>query len=108
MEDYLTPSALRALEAAALWAARSAAPQIEPIHVVLGIAQQDESRGATILETRGLSRDTLERHSVSLAVPQAREPVEPAGPGFQSEAVRTALGAVRVRARERGPSRPAG
>jgi thiamine-phosphate pyrophosphorylase len=106
MEEYLTASANRAVESAMLWAAKQASSEVEPFHLLLGIAEQEESRGASLLAAFGIKLDTL---SFKIAnSPTSLDDLDlPSVPPF-SAAVRQVLGRVRGRSVERGPGDPSG
>jgi thiamine-phosphate pyrophosphorylase len=54
MLPELTPAVARALEAARLYAIGSAVAQIEPLHLVQGLLEEDEGRAATLAVAVGL------------------------------------------------------
>lgn len=107
MDEYLTPSARRAVEAAAAWASHLTAAQIEPAHLLLGVAEQEESRGATILAARGVTRETItDALGINGSTPGATTEQSRATP--LSDQVRHALSRVRSRSIARGADNPAG
>lgn len=107
MDEYLSPSARRAVEAAAAWASHLSAPQIEPAHLLLGVTEQEESRGATLLAAHGL---TLEQLRAALGI-SASPPGPASGQGGTtpfSDRVRYVLSKVRGRSIACGADNPAG
>jgi thiamine-phosphate pyrophosphorylase len=105
MHEYLSPSAHRALQAASLRAARAGCARIEPVHVLLAVAEQEESRGAQLLAAHGLQALSLEAAlcRVETAEPELSEPSIP-----PSESVRRILSNLRGRTLGRGADNPAG
>jgi thiamine-phosphate pyrophosphorylase len=107
MDEYLSPSARRAVEAAAAWAARLAVSQIEPAHLLLGITEQEESRGALFLAAHGITCETI---CGSLGIDANTRDSEK-GRGqvtVFSPQVRQLLSAVRGRSTARSADNPAG
>jgi len=107
MEEYLSASARRAVEAAALWANRLTAPQLDPVHLMLAIVEQEESRGAVVLASFGL---TLERLVTEWKIDGriVAQTVDRPNPVQMSQEVRQALTRVRGRSIERGADNPSG
>src|SRR5262245_16590248 len=106
MEEYLTASAKRAVVAAPRWAARLATSEVDPPHLLLGIAEQEESRGASLLSAFGLNRDSL--HSSIVGSNTSRDDSMLAcSPAF-STAVRHVLSRARGQSVERGRDDPSG
>jgi thiamine-phosphate pyrophosphorylase len=60
MDEYLSASANRAVDAAARWARRTAASEVRLEHLLLGVADQEESLGASLLESHGLSLSNIQ------------------------------------------------
>jgi thiamine-phosphate pyrophosphorylase len=106
MEEYLTASAKRAVDAATRWAARLATAEVDPPHLLLGIAEQEESRGASLLSAFGLNRDSL--HSSIVGSNTSRDDSMLACLPAFSTAVRHVLSRARGQSVERGPDDPSG
>jgi thiamine-phosphate pyrophosphorylase len=107
MDEYLSASAKRAMVAAASWARRTGASQVDPAHLLLAIAQQEESRGATVLSAFGLTFDALR----AVFYGDANEPVDEFPPDRSvalSEPVRQVLNRAHSKAVDRGADNPAG
>jgi thiamine-phosphate pyrophosphorylase len=51
----LTPAASRALDAARLWAGRMGAAEVQPVHLLLGLLEEEQGRAALLLTRAGLS-----------------------------------------------------
>jgi thiamine-phosphate pyrophosphorylase len=55
MHPQLTPGAHRALAAALTWSARLRATDVEPLHVLMGLLDEDEGRPALLLQQQGVA-----------------------------------------------------
>ena len=109
MDEFLSPSARRAVRAAHAWAARLAAREVEPAHLLLAIVDEAESRGATILAMHGVTRESAPKQlgfhadTVTLNAGAADARVL-----LSSASLRRILINASARSRERGPDSPAG
>lgn len=54
MNPELTPAAERALQASLTWASRLGAPEVEPVHVLLGLLEEEEGQPAVLLQKQGV------------------------------------------------------
>lgn len=105
MDEYLSASAKRALQAAYTWASRAGSPTVSPPHVLLGVAEQEESRGASILRAAGLTLDTLK---TAFSFPGDDTAAPAPSDLAASDAVRQILGRMQSHTRARGEDNPAG
>jgi thiamine-phosphate pyrophosphorylase len=107
MDEFLSPSAQRAIEAAQVCCRLLGGAQVAPVHLLLGVALQEESRGATMLGEHGVQTTAL-RDGLGLphelpAPSRSRRDAIP-----HSGAVQDVIKNVRDRAVRRGPGNPAG
>lgn len=54
MNPELTPAAERALQSALTWASRLGAPELDPVHVMLGLLDESEGQPAMLLQKQGI------------------------------------------------------
>ncbi len=107
MDDFLSPSAQRAIDAAEVCCRLLSGAQVAPVHLLLGVALQEESRGATILGEHGLRATSLcDELGLPHDLPAPTRSRRDAIP--QSDAVLAVIKNVRDRAMRRGPGNPAG
>jgi thiamine-phosphate pyrophosphorylase len=107
MQEPLSPSARRALETALDRARAAGAARVEAAHLLMAIAEQEESRAAIFLAERGLPLDRLRGllETVAPATAPAPDPTAEHEPPRLSETVTASL--VRARAIARGRDVPA-
>ena len=107
MDDFLSPSAQRAIEAATVCCRLLDGAHVTPVHLLLGVALQEESRGATMLCEHGLQAASLrDELGLPLELPRPTRSRRDAPP--QSDAVQQVIKSVCDRAVRRGPGNPAG
>lgn len=84
MHADCTPAAARALDAARAWARRHSAPVVAPIHLLLGLIEEDEGRAATLLRAAGIDASHL-RSTIVLTLPAETSPAVDADLPFAAE-----------------------
>lgn len=57
----VTPAAARALEAAQSWASRQRSGEVQPVHLLLGLLEEEEGRASVLLARAGLAPETVQR-----------------------------------------------
>jgi thiamine-phosphate pyrophosphorylase len=69
----LTPAVTLALDRAKQWAARFAAVEVEPVHLLLGLLQEDEGQPAVLLARAGTDVAQLRQTLAAPAAPAAED-----------------------------------
>jgi thiamine-phosphate pyrophosphorylase len=94
MDEQLSLSAQRAIDAASGWARRAGSVEVGPAHLILAVAEQEESRAAAVLSEFGVTLDRLRAAlgSTSDEVPDYSQPFRALG---LSEVVRKVLSRAR-------------
>jgi thiamine-phosphate pyrophosphorylase len=108
LESSITAGALRALERAQVRARLRRALAVEPIDLLAALADESESRAATILAEHGLDADRLRAAlgTATLEEEAAGDPGPSLTPLPQSAAFRSALNDAAIQARAIGRARP--
>src|SRR5438552_3738220 len=75
MFEKFTPAVTRALQAAQDWAGRTGAADVQPVHLLLGLLEEDQGRAATLFTQAGLDPAAV-RARLAGNAPPAPHPVE--------------------------------
>jgi thiamine-phosphate pyrophosphorylase len=80
MLPEMTPAVARALAAAPRWASALGNPQVEPVHLVLGLLEEEDGRATRLFEQAALTRTAILHHLGRSLVPSTTAANVPLSP----------------------------